>query len=79
MKYVIFPRYLYRIEVAHMGDQNKRLLDQTMRFARAVQHLNFEISHYPYDFGWNVKQHFFDAGIIAPEKTKNDGKSNEKR
>ena len=73
LKCVNYPRHVYRIMFQHMGDQNSGLIDQTIRFARALQHLNFEVSHSPNDYGWNVKQRFLDAGIVAPEKTQNDG------
>ena len=56
-----------------MGSQNLNLIEQTIQFALEVQHLNIEVSHYPYDYGWNVRERFTEAGVKIDEKSMDDG------
>ena len=64
-----YPRYPYRADYIQMGSQNLTLIEQTIRFVRAIDDLDLEISYYPHDYGWNVQDRFSNAGVYAPTKS----------
>ena len=62
-------RYLTRLGCYEIGAQVNILIDRTIKLVQQLKILDIEISHYPGDYGWNMRNQFADAGVSIPEKS----------
>ena len=73
-KYVLYPKYFYKLDNYPFGNRMNNYLHQLIQFAQKVQNLKIEISHYPHDYGWNIRKRLSDADVEIDEKSMDDGK-----
>ena len=70
---VNYPKYLYKLNYYHIGENNLVLIQDTIKFVKLIKHLDLEISYYRLDYEWDVRGRFKKANAIVPEKRLNHG------
>ncbi|MBH10182.1 MAG: hypothetical protein CMG74_07505 [Candidatus Marinimicrobia bacterium] len=70
---VNYPKYLYKLNYYHIGQNTLTLINNTINFVKITKHLNLEISYYHSDYNWDVRSRFEKEDAIIPEKSLNYG------